>query len=551
MRVEDRSWDVVVLGGGMAGCAAAAEAAAAGRSALLVERRPVSGWELTWAHAPDLPAGSGALFTALRERLEACGGLRDGRADPAISTICLDEVLEKLGVVQLLHAQPLRLVCESGRALAACAATKGGQAVLRGRTFVDATERGLLWGRAGDGAVKRSRFSAFFWVPQNRLDRVGFGEAGAAQLIKLRPGVFPTSLELSYEMDGGSIRDARAALPGVLRKLRESGDLPPEAIVTHTAPEVLPIQVEHREGSPGEPHAETGNLFAAGQWLIGYSMPEEVCAELTAWGSQAGSAAAALAASLSDPERVEAPSQVSPPRHECDVLVAGGGTAGALAGLAAARRGCATVVLEYGTSLGGIGTSGGIHMYYCGIRGGLQDEVDVKMEELSPLFAPPGSYRAFHPEAKKAALELMLAEAGADVRYGTMLVGALCEEEPGLARPGQPPIRTLREAVAASAGGSASWRAKAFVDSTGDADLAAWAGARSIFGREGDGLPHAFSLSSGRVTDGKMGIVNFDAGYVDPTDAEDLTRGRRAALAIYRREKYTDEDRPTYIAPLT
>ena len=71
MKSEERSWDVVVLGGGIAGCAAAAEAAAAGRSALLVERRPVTGWELTWAHAPEFSDGSGKLYSALREKLES------------------------------------------------------------------------------------------------------------------------------------------------------------------------------------------------------------------------------------------------------------------------------------------------------------------------------------------------------------------------------------------------------------------------------------------------------------------------------------------------
>jgi hypothetical protein len=550
MRVEEQTWDVLVLGGGLAGCAAAAEAAHAGARVLLVERRPALGWELTRAHAPELSAGAGSLCRALSEALTARGGLRGGRVDPAVATVEIDRVMSELGPAVLLYAQPLNLVLDSGRAVAAAVATKGGQSVLRARSFVDATENGLLWGAPAERPPSRSRFSLYFWVPQNRVERVGYGEAGKAQLIKVRPGVFSNSLELSFEMDAATLTDARLALPAVLEKMRTSGDLPAEAIVTHTAPELLPISVERQEASPGEPHTRISNLFGAGQWLIGHSAPEDVLAELSAWGTQAGEGAAGAAEGLPDPPQVDAPAPVAPPRHDCEVLVAGGGTAGAIAGIAAARRGKKTAVLEAGTSLGGIGTSGGIHMYYCGIRGGLQDEVDARVAELAPLFAPPNACRGFHPEAKKTALEELLAASGAEVRYGTMLVGAVTEDQPGLARSGDESVRRLREAVVASATGGASWSAHAFIDSTGDADLAAWAGARSIYGRESDGLSHAFSLSSGRVRECKMGIVNFDAGYVDATDSEDLTRAWREALAIYRREEYTDDERPTYIAPL-
>ncbi len=550
MRAAGQCWDVVVLGGGIAGCAAAAESAANGAKTLLVERRPLVGWELTWAHAPEFSAGSGKLYTALRAKLQSVGAILEGRVDPATATIVLDEVVSGLGVSQLLYSQPLRLVTEANRAQAVAVATRAGQAVLRAKAFVDATEAGLFWGHPSHAPAIRSRFSTYLWTPDNRVERVGFGEAGIAQYIKVRPGTFSNSLELTFELDNATLADARLALPEVLKKVRASGDIPTEAVVTHTAPELLPISVARQNGSPGEAHPETSNLFGAGQWLIGYSMPEEVCAELSAWGSQAGASAAAAASSMPQPKEVSVTSQVAPPSYECDVLVAGAGTAGALAGIAAARRGKKTVVLEAGNAPGGISTSGGIHMYYCGIRGGLQDEVDSHTETLTPLFAPPDSYQGFHPEAKKVALEIMLAESGAEVRYGAMLVGAVSENQPGLAKADERPIQVLSEAIAASSAGGSSWKAGVFIDSTGDGDLAAWAGAESTFGRKSDGLPHAYSLSTGRVLKGKMQIINFDAGYVDPTDSEDLTRAQRAALAIYRTEDFTDEERPTYVAPL-
>jgi hypothetical protein len=44
--------------------------------------------------------------------------------------------------------------------------------------------------------------------------------------------------------------------------------------------------------------------------------------------------------------------------------------------------------------------------------------------------------------------------------------------------------------------------------------------------------------------------MNFDAGYVDPTDVDDLTRGRRLGLSHYWTDSFNDENRVLYIAPM-
>ena len=58
-----------------------------------------------------------------------------------------------------------------------------------------------------------------------------------------------------------------------------------------------------------------------------------------------------------------------------DVVVIGGGTAGAPAGIGAARRGAKTLVVEYLHGLGGVGTTGAISKYYHGNRVGFTTEV--------------------------------------------------------------------------------------------------------------------------------------------------------------------------------
>jgi hypothetical protein len=135
--------------------------------------------------------------------------------------------------------------------------------------------------------------------------------------------------------------------------------------------------------------------------------------------------------SLPEPDARRDPlphSQVAPPAHEADVVVCGGGTGGALAAIAAARQGASTLLLEASTGLGGMGTGGGIHIYYHGVAGGLQDEVDSRVDALSRLFGPA---QGFHPEAKKVVLEQMALEAGVELAYETTITGSQTEASAG------------------------------------------------------------------------------------------------------------------------
>jgi hypothetical protein len=99
--------------------------------------------------------------------------------------------------------------------------------------------------------------------------------------------------------------------------------------------------------------------------------------------------------------------------------------------------------------------------------------------------------------------------------------------------------------------GVSVYRSKVFIDSTGDGDVAAMSGAPFRIGRERDGLTHTFSQPAGNLDkDGNLSFMNFDAGYVDPTDVEDLTRGRRLGLSHYWNDSVTGDTRVLYIAPM-
>jgi len=208
-----------------------------------------------------------------------------------------------------------------------------------------------------------------------------------------------------------------------------------------------------------------------------------------------------------------------------DVAMAGAGTGGVLAAVASGRAGASTCAIEPLPFTGGIGTGGGIHYYYFGVKGGMQEELDQRTRELMPLFGLATQIAGFHPDAKKLALDAMLSAAGVTLFDESTLVAV---ERVG---------RRVTSAIIATPRGPVRIQASAWIDGTGDGDVCARAGARSAFGRLGDGLPHAYSQSSGRarVRDGKvkMEVINYDAGWVDPCNDDDLTRARVEGISQY------------------
>ena len=71
-----------------------------------------------------------------------------------------------------------------------------------------------------------------------------------------------------------------------------------------------------------------------------------------------------------------------------DVVVVGGGTAGASAGISAAKQGANTLVLEYLHGLGGLSTLGMIGVYWDGFRGGYTAYVDQNVLAMAPKDHP-------------------------------------------------------------------------------------------------------------------------------------------------------------------
>ena len=149
-------------------------------------------------------------------------------------------------------------------------------------------------------------------------------------------------------------------------------------------------------------------------------------------------------------------------KFDVDVLVCGGGVAGAAAGVAAARLGARTLLVEGRESLGGLCTNG----YISGIAGvveGLCEEwVDRLAAKGAALKRP--HLPVIEPEMGKMELEQMLLQAGCRVLYGVHVVDCVVQDG------------RIESVVAYSKSGKMEIRAKVFIDCTGDADLAFAAG---------------------------------------------------------------------------
>ena len=171
---------------------------------------------------------------------------------------------------------------------------------------------------------------------------------------------------------------------------------------------------------------------------------------------------------------------------EWDVVVAGAGMGGITAAICAARGGLRTALIEYFGIPGGIPTAG----LLCCISGqdnereqvvaGFVKELETRAIEAG--VREPDSRSRYEPEGLKRLLLRMLKEAGVEMFFYTQLIGVVRGKD------------RVTHAVVASKSGVEALQGKLFVDGTGDADLAAMAGAPFEKGRTSDGLMQSCSL---------------------------------------------------------
>lgn len=171
----------------------------------------------------------------------------------------------------------------------------------------------------------------------------------------------------------------------------------------------------------------------------------------------------------------------------CDVVVAGGGIAGVSASVGAALYGAKVLLIERDAYLGGTGVHAGVGafsgLYTCGDNpqkcvAGVYDLVQEEMDRLSPhstqiIISATGNKNVqFKPEYLKVALDNLLDRFGVDYLLHTTMIKAVSKDD------------TITCIHCVDDEGEFVVHAKAFVDATGDANLAHLSGAGTVWGDE-------------------------------------------------------------------
>jgi len=529
---EPKVFDAVVYGDTCAAYGAALDFRNAGQSVLLVSRHTGLVREASWSFLQSAQLGTSESWGGFRRLLERRNAWQHGRIDGACAEVVAAEYGLQQGIEFLFYAVPINAEEDDGLVSRIGFWTKQGERWISARRWLDASGRGELVGVL-DGSsdfpeVVSCESALFFRHPEAVAPSVQEWKSPVARITHAEYGPSIWSNESVVRFHGAPGRVPQRTVD-MLAFVRANADLN-RAVVSHGS--FVPL--EFRAAEPRAPANLPGNIG-----VVSFS-PTDVGSMIDA-GVEA---AARVRVSPASSARPGAPVVTGSACSEaCDVGVIGLGTGGVLAALAAAREGASVSAVELLPVLGGVGTAGGIHLYYFGVEGGLQREIDQRISAVMPLFGSRKNIAGFHPMAKSLIVESMLAEAGVRVFSESMLGPVNLESD-----------QRISSVTAFSPFGPIGLRAGAWVDSSGDGDLAVGAGVSFERSARSDGQASAYSQGSGRFRwrDGELflRILNFDAGFVDATDSWDLTRARLRGLEHYREDQFTCEEHPTYIAPL-
>lgn len=496
--VLEQVYDVCIVGAGLAGVAAAVALVRQGRSVLLLGPRGLLAWEAGSSFGQHLGSSNEPLWREFHERMTSCGGASDDWLDGALCEVRATAWLDEQEIDTLYYAIPVGVETdEHGCISGLLVGTKAGPRRIVARRWMDATETGRLCRLADATRQERTptTHDATLFLQRSEWPTDLPNVLGA---LRLRQTLWSTELAITTECPPEPARMRSRMLDALDELAQKHPDLTNEAQLTHCSLQPYPIYEGHAETAVELP----GNVTVASPAL---------CSEPTV----------TLA----------------------DRFALGGALAAIAAGREAGHHLGAVVGLDLMEFAGGVGTGGGIHGYYYGLPGGLQDELDRRTAERMEHFGSLLNVKPhFHWFAKMTILDEMMLEAGVATQWCSIVTKTQAENG------------EIQAVFAVTPAGLVKIQAKSFIDGTGDADLCAQGGATLLQGRQGDMLTHVYSQSSGRLqeVDGRprCKIVNFDAGWCDPRDPDDFTRARREGVAQYDRPAYENYSRVTYVAPV-
>jgi hypothetical protein len=558
--------DAVILGGGLCGLAAAL-ALRARKPAwriLIVEAEASLAREVTleWRNQP-IP---GAVGAALARHAAPLGARADAPADPVITALAADALAAEAKIELLLKVLPMRAICSaSGMLRGVEVVGKSGRQLISAPLLVDATPGRSFSRRQAElaplsyASVQRVAYvhGVAITAPQNIALPASWGliddDATLLPSCWSQDALLSIALPFDGQDSAGDLmRRSLKILNDAVAELRRQGGVYADASLVDIASQFS----FHGATACSDNCQQLAELALCGIYCLPLS---DDMAEDLASASQVALAlrparvpmpcAQTLPCETLQSDELQAdvdqdlPGSILPPlpvscHPGTEIVVAGWGAAGIYAAISAAEKGAEVSVLDPCGIPGGLCTAGRIHSYYYGLSGGRQDALDEQCGQRAKELA--NAWGGFHPMAKAQLFHDALSDSGkVTLHTGHLVFGVIKDGA------------RVCALLSAAEDGYHLFPCQAAIDSSGDGDVAAAAGASSSLGRPGDRFPQPYSYTPSRVQNGKISHHNFDVGWTDPCDSREFSRahlvGRRA---IARHAPFTEERHYCTLSPL-
>jgi len=240
-----------------------------------------------------------------------------------------------------------------------------------------------------------------------------------------------------------------------------------------------------------------------------------------------------------------------------DVAVCGGGMAGVAAAVAARRMGLETVLIERWPFLGGLGTAAYVTGLHTSDREkqvifGITQEIIERADRYGAVWHIEGFPKETHLACWYDAewMKIVLDELAREVGFAVLLYTPVVD-----VRRAEGGIEAV---IVGTPKGLRAIRARVFVDATGDADLAAWAGCPTATGRERDGRVQGMTLMyhlTGLDHEALWAMTHDEVADVQRRMAEARDRGELPSfgalgLRAYGRKEFNPNMCPVTADPL-
>ena len=558
--------DLVVVGGSSRAVAAATAAARNGYKVYLVCAMPYLGEDICGCHLYNLEDDE-TLSTPMARRIFG-KGIRPTPLE--VKTVLEDELLHH-HIDFLYSSMPTNiLVSKNGELAGIVIANRSGREAILCRAVIDATHEAAVASCAG---VERTPFVP--GMQEFSFTVVGNKPKQAKEIIRAERWGKPLSVNgkeysvTQYTLAIQTEDNSYATMADIEQQIRtltwdaeqvdssdllwyipnnnvickeEAGkdcrsvrDLPEDCFITRQYPNLwilgpcatMPRDMARRFMRP----------FQA--MLLGEIIGERISAKMEQWkmqknvqvkpigtnGTDWGEIKEQLAPlrPISQTKTVSSPEGAIPVLGHYQVVVMGGGTAGASAGISAARHGAKTLVLDYLHGLGGLSTLGMIGVYWDGFREGYTAQLDKGVLEMGGEGHPriPRHKGHFPADWKMEWLRRELIAAGGKVWFGVMGCGAVTKG------------KRVKGIVVTTPHGRGIILCDVLIDSTGSADIAIAAGAEYEY--TGANTLAVQGAGTGKWAPGDY-YNNNDWLFVDDTDVLDISRAFVQAKAKLKGE---------------